>query len=168
MAEELAKSLSEDQVQAFVQIRDGAVILRTVRVTADEVGAAVASCGEHNPVLKQSLDDRFARWKKELDATLQKNDKAMDADIKSGMAGDSKKVQNYLKISDQWSAYNESKIGKTPAATESACKALQESMDKSGPALIAQLDTLKWPSPAPKKADDAKQEQTEPAAGKSP
>lgn len=177
-AEDLAKTLNDDQAQAFAQIRDGASILRTVRITADEVGAAVASCGKNNPDLKKGMDDRFAGWKKDVDAALDKNDKSMQDGINASIAGDPKKVRNYLKLLDQWSAYNEAKIEKRPATTESACKTLQASMDKSGPAIVTQLESLKWPmvskkadaSPA-KKSDDengAKQGKTEPAAGEKP
>ncbi len=175
-AQDLAKTLDDDQAQTFAQIRDGSGIMRTVRVTVGEVGNAVAMCGDKNADLKKPMDERFSSWKKDVDAALDKNGRAMDADVKAGVAGDPNKVASYLKLLDEWSAYNESKIEKKPVTTEGACKTLLSTMDKSGPAIVSQLESIKWPEPTPKAKEGAvknhaksggkQPDQTEPAAGK--
>jgi len=172
-AQDLAKTLDDDQAHAFAQIRDGSSMLRAVRVTVDEVGGAAAMCGTKNADLKKPMDERFGGWKKDVDAAIEKNTKAMDASIQAGIAGDPAKVRSYLKLLDDWSAYNESKIEKKPVTTENACKSLFSTMGKSGPAIVTQLESVKWPGPEkqgsakmPDKAGGKQPDQTEPAAGK--
>ncbi|HTK86004.1 MAG TPA: hypothetical protein VL625_13050 [Patescibacteria group bacterium] len=176
-AQDLAKTLNDDQAHAFAQIRDGSSMLRAVRITVNEVGSAATMCGAKNADLKKPMDERFGGWKRDVDAAIEKNTKAMDAGIKSGVAGDPEKVRSYLKLLDDWSAYDESKIEKKPVTTESACKTLYSTMGKSGPAIVTQLESVKWPEPAsekakegsvntPGKAGGKQPDQTEPAAGK--
>ncbi|MCB1556867.1 MAG: hypothetical protein KDJ15_06090 [Alphaproteobacteria bacterium] len=143
-ARELSGLLSEDEVAAFVTIRDNFGMIRAVRIAGQDVTRAVKACGKDQPDLKQKMDDRLALWTKTLEPVLKDQASRMDKAVKQNFR-ESGEVDAYLSLIDAAAHYADDQIDKTPVTTSAACEGLLTSMDRSQDQIEALLKALSWP-----------------------
>ncbi len=127
----LIKPLSDKDKESFFILRNKYSVMRVIKIVERDVGAAVKSCGEKNPDMKDKMTGRFDQWKSAVDPILDTAKKQLDKDINAQKIVDSGRVKEVLKLNDAAYEEGEKKVVKTPVTTKDACEDLLDSMDRT-------------------------------------
>lgn len=158
----LIDPLSDEDKESFLLIRTKFSYISAVRVAERDIGAAVKSCGEKNPGMKDKMDARFRQWQGAIVPILDTADKTLDREIDSQKIVDPKKARNVLTLHKEAYEDGEKRVTKTPITTEDACEDLLDSMDDTEDDMIQILqDTLLPESVIEKRTDDMEKAEEE-------
>lgn len=141
----LIDPLSKEGKESFFIIRNKYSIIRVTRVVERDIGAAVKSCGDKNPDIKNSMESRFNQWKNAVNPILDTAQKTLDKDLQEQKIVDVKAAKNVLKLNDEAYEHGEKQIVKTPVITKEACGELLRSMDETENQMVELLQQTLLP-----------------------
>jgi hypothetical protein len=162
-ATKLSASLSETEIKNLAGLLPPFNALHAVRNAHDKVDHAVQQCAAANADISEKITERYKDWDGRLTPVMAEQKKNMD-DAVAQKFSKPEDVKDYLGVLEKALRHNEEEDAKRHEVSTKPddCKFLMESMDKTGPSLVAMLNELKWDAPAA--AAPVKEEA--PAAGK--
>lgn len=131
--------LNDPQKESIFILRSKYSIIRAINVVERDVGAAVKSCGKHNPDIKTKMEDRFGQWKNAVNPVIQAAKKQLDTDIGALKIVSPKEFRNVMVLNDKAFEYSEKQIQKSPSTTKDACEGLLASMNDTENNMIQTL-----------------------------
>ncbi|MCB9987788.1 MAG: hypothetical protein H6868_00475 [Rhodospirillales bacterium] len=156
MAQKLAETMTEEEVNNFVVIKDNFGMIRATGIARTDVKNAVAACAEENTDMADKITARHKEWEKALSAATEKQQKTLDKEIKKRFAHP-KDVKLYLDQIDKAANYANEQIEKTPVSDKAACETLLKSMDETQKQIEDLLDGMAWDVPSPPFVDTSKE-----------
>lgn len=153
-AHEIASKIDEPALKHLYVLREGFGNLRAVTMVQRDVGTAVTACGKVNPEMKESMDQRFAKWNSTVDPVVREKENLIDDAIKTQTYVKPKEIKDYLKLIEQSAQHANRMEDKQIVTTPEACQGLLDSMDRTEETVakvLSQITVLPWP-PAPEPA----------------
>ena len=127
--EKMLKGLDKNQIAQFAAIRDSHGILQSVKDVEMHIGNAVKSCSDKNPSLANSIQQRYADWKKGLAPIIRDAKKRQTDMIEMQTYATPNNARQYLKLVDEAVAYKGRGIDYIPIDSEKECRKLIDKMD---------------------------------------
>lgn len=137
--------LDEKGKETILILRNKYSLINATRIVSRDVGAAVKSCGDKNPDLKQQMDDRYKQWSAAVTPILDTANKQLKKDIDALKIVKPAEFRKVLDLHDKAYEAAEKQITKMPVTTPDACKGTLASMDRTEDNMIRILQQTLLP-----------------------
>lgn len=131
--------LSQKDKESIFILRNKYSIIRVIGIVERDIGNAVKSCGDKNPAMKKTMDERYKQWKNSVNPIIATAKKQLDKDIDAQKIVEVKEFRKVLKLNDEAYEFGDKQVTKTPVTTPEACQGLLASMDRTENEMIMLL-----------------------------
>lgn len=114
-------------------------MIKVVETVRDSVGTAIHACGDDNPDMKTSLDDRFDAWNKAVNPLLEDADANVQNMVLAQEYAKPGDIKIFFKLIDKARAQKDNEAQKIPVTSAQGCQKLLDSMDFTQPNMIKLL-----------------------------
>jgi hypothetical protein len=136
---ELVTGLDIGEGQYIYGIRVEYGVIRSVKQARDIVAAAIEACGDANPDMAETLDNRFAAWDEAVMQAHQNADQALEDAIERQSFRPVSRVNRMVEKVETAFQKRDENIERIPVTSEKACNELLENMDGTQENITATL-----------------------------
>jgi len=155
---DLIGTLDSEQTGHFMKIYTNHNIIQTVTIIREDVGNAVAACGENNPDMKTELKQRFTKWSEEIDPIIEEAESFLSNMIVAQDYADKDRIETLLDQADRTRDAYRDKFKKVPVTSEEGCTFLLNKMDDTQQELTSLLKSTLLRPAAETVQDDSDEE----------